>query len=286
MNLSGPNSHTIKHIDCRFASLGAPNRIFAIPSIHGDLQKLNVIHENIFSQFKPGDRIIYLGNYTGFGNHSCQTIDSILTFRRFLLSMPGVHPLDFVYLRGTQEEMWQKLMQLQFAPNPIQILEWMLDQGIAQTMESYGLDVNEVQRVAREGIIRLSKWTEKARQTVYMQPGHDIFGSQLKRAAYTDCSMKVTGTCAPLLFVNAGIDYTRALEDQGDRFWWGDTNFKSMRMPYGHYNRVVRGFDPNNGGVDINDVTATLDNNCGRGGNLVCAQFSSDGEILGMIEAA
>jgi len=286
MTLLGLNSHHKKHIDCRFASLGAPERIFAIPSIHGDLQKLNKIHENIFAQFRAGDRVIYLGNYTGYGQYSRETIDSILGFRRFLLSMPGVQPSDFVYLRGTQEEMWQKLMQLQFAPNPTQILEWMLDQGIAQTMQSYGLDIHEVQRVVREGVIRLSKWTEKARQTVYMQPGHDIFGSQLKRAAYTDCSMKTTGVCSPLLFVNAGIDYTRSLEDQGDRFWWGDTSFKSMSMPYGHYQRVVRGFDPDNGGFDINSVSATLDDNCGRGGNLVCASFSSDGEITNMIEAA
>jgi serine/threonine protein phosphatase 1 len=273
-------------IDCRFASLGAPERVFAIPSIHGDLQKIHSIHETLFHQFRAGDRLVYLGNYTGYGQFSKQTIDSILSFRRFILSIPGVLPSDIVYLRGTQEEMWQKLIQLQFAPNPTQVLEWMLSQGLSQTMESYGIDINEATRVAREGVIRLSRWTENTRQTVYKNAGHDVFGSQLRRAAFTDCALKTTGTCAPLLFVNAGIDYTKNLDDQGDQFWWGNANFKSMTMPYSPFQRVVRGFDPDLGGYHENQVTATLDNNCGRGGNLVCAAFSGDGEIIDVIEAA
>lgn len=281
----GSFDHTKQAIDCRFASLGAPERIFAIPSIHANLQKLHSVHESIFSQFKPGDRLVYLGNYTGYGPHARQTIDAILGYRRFILSIPGVLPSDITYLRGTQEEMWQKLMQLQFAPNPAQVLEWMLSQGMAQTMESYGIDVIEATRVAREGVIRLARWTEATRHKVYSNAGHDIFGAQFKRAAFTDCTYKTTGTCSPLLFVNAGIDYKRSLEDQGDCFWWGDPHFKSMTMPYGKFQKVIRGYDPQNGGFHMNGVTATLDNNCGRGGSLVFAEFASNGDLLNVMEA-
>ncbi len=274
------------HIDCRFANLGTPNRIFAIPSIHGNVQKLHALHESLYHHFTPGDRIIYLGNYTGYGNHSRQTIDSILNFRRCILSIPGVHASDIVYLRGTQEEMWQKLMQLQFAPNPSLVMEWMLDRGLAQTIESYGLCMHETQRVVHEGVIRLSRWTEKVRQTIYSNPGHDIFGTQLKRAAYTDCSFEKTeGVCSPLLFVNAGIDFSKSLEDQGDCLWWGSAHFSTMRLPYNPYRKIFRGYDPFNGGYTDNPITATLDNNCGRGGNLVYAEINGIGDILDVREA-
>ena len=271
-------------IDCRFASLGAPGRIFAIPSIHGNLQKLYAVHESLFHQFRPGDRLVYLGNYTGYGPHSRQTVNSILSFRRCLLSMPGVLPSDIVYLRGTQEEMWQKLVQIQFAPNPAHVLEWMLSKGIAQTMESYNIDIQEALRVCREGIIRLSRWTESVRQKVYAHPGHDIFGAQLKRAAYTDCGYKQMGTCTPLLFVSGGVDFSRPLEEQGDSFWWGSPYFKHATQPYGQYQKIIRGYDPEQTGLHFGPVTATLDNNCGRGGNLVMAQISSYGDIEQLIE--
>lgn len=285
----GPKDHTTtKSLDCRFAVLGAPERVWAVPSIHANLQKLNTVHENIFNNFRPGDRLVYLGNYTGYGQHARETISALLSFRRCLLSRPGVKPEDIVYLRGTQEEMWQKLLQLQFAPNPKQVLEWMLSQGLAQTMESYGVNVAEAQRVTCEGVMRLARWTENLRYAVYKNPGHDIFGSQLKRAAYTDCQYKANqtdGTCSPLLFVNAGIDYSRTLEDQGDRFWWGDNHFKSMTLPYAPFRKVIRGYDPKAEGLHLNCVTATLDNNCGRGGSLVFAEIAGDGEFLNLMEA-
>ena len=277
MLLSGrQNSNSI---DCRFANLGSPERVFAIPSIHGDIQKLHGVHERIFNEFRAGDRLVYLGNYTGYGHYSKQTIDSILVFRKCLLSIPGVMPSDIVYLRGTQEEMWQKLMQLQFAPSPALVLEWMLDKGLAQTMESYGIDIGEVKRVAYEGVIRLSRWTEKARNIVYSNAGHDIFGAQYKRAAFTDCTLTKADICSPLLFVNAGIDASRPLDDQGDCFWWGHSHFKHMKFPYNPYSKVFRGFDPANGGFEENNIFATLDNNCGRGGNLLYATINHTGDI-------
>jgi hypothetical protein len=274
-----------RQIDCRFADLGEAKRIFAIPSIHGDLGKLNVIHENIYKQFQPGDRIVYLGNYTGYGHYSCETINAILSFRRCVLSFAGVKPTDLIYLRGTQEEMWQKLMQLQFAPNPAITLEWMLDKGLVQTMQSYGICLTEAERVVHEGVIRLSRWTEKLRCIVYSNPGHDIFGAQLKRAAFTSCHKQASGTCFPLLFVNAGIDFSKSLDDQGDCLWWGNSHFKSIISPYKPYQKIFRGFDPDRGGYEAGEVTATLDNNCGRGGDLLCAQINTAGDILDIIAA-
>lgn len=273
-------------IDCRFADMGSPRRVFAIPSIHADVNKLNALHENIAGQFSAGDRLVYLGNYTGYGRHAVPTINNILSFRRFLLSIPGVMPSDIVYLRGTQEEMWQKLLQIQFAPNAPQVLDWMLSQGLAQTMESYGIDISVAKRVVYEGVIRLSRWTESVRHSIYNHAGHDMFGAQLKRAAFTNCAMTQNdGVCSPVLFVNAGIDFTKSLEDQGDSFWWGNPHFKSICSPYGHYQRIIRGYDSNNGGLDLEGIAMTLDGNAGRGGDLVYAEIDPMGEIRNLIAA-
>ena len=274
-----------KQIDCRFANLGAPERIFAIPSIHGHLEKLHGLHESIYTQFQPGDRLIYLGNYTGYGPHSRQTIDAILNFRRCLLSIPGVLPSDIVFLRGTQEEMWQKLMQLQFAPNPSLIMDWMLDRGIAQTLESYGMCLFEAQRIAHEGVIRISRWTQKLRTAIHNNAGHDIFGAQLKRAAYTDCAYTKINSCAPLLFVNAGVDFTKPLEEQGDCLWWGNAQFGQVQLSYSPYRRVFRGYDPKCGGLAETSLTATLDNDTMLSGNLVYAQIGHDGTIIDIVNS-
>src|SRR3546814_14736289 len=64
----------------------------------------------------PGDRLVYLGNMVGHGTATIATLDELLAFRRDFLCLPGVEPEDIVYLRGAQEEMWRKLLQIQFAP--------------------------------------------------------------------------------------------------------------------------------------------------------------------------
>ena len=38
-------------------------------------------------------------------------------------------PHEIVFLRGAQEEMFSKLLQLQIAPNPVEIINWMLNMG-------------------------------------------------------------------------------------------------------------------------------------------------------------
>src|SRR5271165_1084784 len=44
------------------------------------------------------------------------TLDELLDFRRRVLGRGGGAACDVAFLRGSQEEVWQKLLQLQFAP--------------------------------------------------------------------------------------------------------------------------------------------------------------------------
>lgn len=265
-------------LDPRFLSLGTPKRVWAVSAIHGDAERLTALHDDLLGYVQPGDRIIYHGNYTGYGAAPAATIDELLTFRRLVLSIPGMMADDIVYLRGGQEEMWQKLTQLQFAPNPVDILLWMLGKGMNSTLASYGLSPHDGIIAAQEGVMSLTRWTGKVREALRRRPGHDIFNTHLCRAAYTERSAH------PLLFVNAGIDPSHDLEHQGDHFWWSNKDFNSIQLPYDPFHKVIRGFDPNHQGMRINCVTATIDGGCGFGGPLVCAGFDAQGEVLEILQ--
>lgn len=263
-----------------FTALGSPARIWTIPAIHGETEKLTLLHDEIYREIRPGDRIVYLGNYTGFGRDAAGCIDEILTFRRLVLSLPGMIASDIVYLRGRQEEMWQKLLQLQFAPNPTDVFLWMLGNGMAPTLVSYGISQHDGIEACRYGVMGLTKWTNVVREAVRRHKGHDIFAMHQSRAAYTDLE-----SAYPMLFVHAGINTSKTLEDQGDSFWWGQEQFDAITIPYLPFQKVIRGYDPARRGLHTNCVTATLDDGCGFGGPLICAGFEADGNILDIIEA-
>ena len=97
--------------------------------MHGEAERLRGCTTGIAQRFDDDDRIVYLGNYLGRGSAVAATIDELLDFRRRVLARPRGFACDIVYLRGAQEEMWQKLLQLQFARNPGEVLAWMVRRG-------------------------------------------------------------------------------------------------------------------------------------------------------------
>ncbi len=261
--------------DRKFVHLGRPERIWAIPAIHSDAARLIDLHDILLEHFSPGDRIVYLGNYIGYGPQTLETIDELLTFRRLILSVPGVQTNDITFLRGRQEEMLDKLLQLQFAPDPENVLLWMLGNGLSPVLQAYGLDHHTAFHAARKGVMGLTQWTNHVRQALRKHKGHEIFYTHLKQAAYTD---------EQLLFVHAGLDADKPLTAQGDNFWWGTQSFKQIHMPYTPFQKVVRGFDPEHKGMYINGLTATLDDGCGFGGDLVCTAFDQNGDVFDTLQ--
>lgn len=238
------------------------------------------LHDALQDRFQPGDRVVYLGNYIGYGDRPCETIDELLTFRRLLLSMPGIIPDDIIYLRGGQEEMWQKLLQIHFAPNPVELLLWIQEKGLSATLEPYGISFHDGIVAAQEGVMALTHWTNSLREAIRLRPGHEIFGMQLKRAAYLPES-----SSSQMLFVHAGINPDLPLDEQGDSFWWGNGDFNRISTPYAPFHKVIRGFDPEHRGIYINGVTACIDGGCGFGGSLVCAGFNRNAEMFELLEA-
>ncbi len=261
----------------KFAVLRRASRVWAIASVHGEADRLKRLQSEIRERFKPGDRLVYLGNVMGRGPAVHETIDALLAFRTAVLAQPGIFACDIAILRGRQEEMWQKLLQLQFAAEPRQVLSWMLDQGLASTLESYGGDAQEGLRAASSGAVHLTRWTGKLRQAMKASPGHFEVLTSLRRAAFTEDGS--------LLFVNAGLDPGRPLEAQKDSFWWSNQGFAELSEPYYGFRRVVRGFDRKHPGLDLSDYTATLDGGAGFGGPLLAACLRLDGEVGELLEA-
>ncbi len=261
----------------KFAKLKSHRRTWAVAAIHGEAERLRALHRELDGRLEAGENLVYLGNFLGRGDGVCETIEELLLFRRAFLARPGVHNRNIAFLRGSQEEMWQKLLQVQLAPNPRQVLEWMFEHGAQATLAVYGGSPEDGLTAAGKGTVALTEWTSELRDAMRTNDGHNALMSVLKHAAFTS-----DGT---LLFVPAGIDTTRPLSEQGDSFWWGGHDFHKIETPYSGFRRVIRGFAFRRHGVDIREVTATVDGGCGFGGPLVAVCFDGTGEVADMIEA-
>ena len=143
-----------------FVELKKCNKIWAIGSIHSNLKSFISIKKFILKNFQINDKLIFLCNLIGLGDNSKQTINSVIDLRFNLMSKFKLKPESIVFLRGAQEEMFSKLLQLQLAPNPSEIVEWMFDHGVNQTVKSYGFSEDEVKNVASSGTINITKWQQ------------------------------------------------------------------------------------------------------------------------------
>ena len=188
-------------------------------------------------------------------------------------------PQSIVFLRGAQEEMFSKLLQLQLAPNPTEIVDWMFDHGVNKTIKSYGFSEKEVRNIASSGTMQISKWTSNLNKSIQMCPGHMQYFLNLKHAAYSHTKK--------ILFVNRGVDITRPLSAQNDCFWWGFQNFSTIQAPYKTFERIVRGYESehlNQSNYFKNQVVCTLFKQPLSNKNVLCGIFGENGEILDLFE--
>ena len=58
----------------RFVDLGRPRRIWAVAAIHSEVRRLVRLHDDLGTRFRPGDRLVYLGNLIGRTAHALETI--------------------------------------------------------------------------------------------------------------------------------------------------------------------------------------------------------------------
>lgn len=279
----------------KFTDLGRPRRIWAVASVHSQADRLRVVQGQLARRFIAGDRLVYLGNMIGWRSDTARTIEALLSFRISLMARPGVLASDIVYLRGAQEEMWRKLLQLQLAPDPPEVLDWMLRHGLAGTLVGYGGSIEHGVLAARSGPVALGRWTQALRQTMLIQPGHDALFSAMRRAAFCK-DPEHTGDDAGgsgMLLVSAGVDPRRPLHRQGDNFWWGGADLSELTGPFAGFAKVVRGFDPTHSGLNQTEYLLSLDGSGGGharatpldgGMPVVCACLAPSGELLDLFQ--
>ena len=264
----------------KFHELKKPNKIWAIGSLHSSVESFQSIKNYIYSNFSNGDKLIFLGNVIGFRDKSKEIISEVLRLRFNLMAKFKLNNDDIVFLRGAQEEMFSKLLQLQIAPNPIEIIDWIFSHGVDQTVSSYGFDPNEFKSVASQGTIQINKLTSKLNHQISIISGHKEYFSNLKHAAYSEGK--------EVLFVNRGVDISRPLSAQNDCFWWGYQNFSLINKPYYTFKRIVRGYqsNPHN---DIENsksrILCTLFRQPLENNKILAGIFSKNGEILELFES-
>ena len=261
----------------RFAQLRGARRVWAVASVHGEARRLSRLHDLVGARFAQGDRLVYLGNYLGHGEDVRATINELLDFRRRVLGRPNGFACDVVYLRGAQEEMWQKLLQLQFAPNPTEVLSFMVRSGVEATVLAYGGDLRQGFAAARDGPRTITRWTSGLRAAMNAAEGHSTLFAALRHSALTQEK--------GLLFVHAGVDPRRPLIAQGDAFWWGPTDILELAAPFAEFRRVIRGYDKDRRGIVQGQFGISVDGGAGRGGALVAACVAADGAVVDFCEA-
>ncbi len=267
------------NIASNFVELKKSNKIWAIGSIHSNLKSFSSIKKYILNNFEINDKLIFLGNVVGLGENSKQTLNSVIDLRFKLMSKFKLKPESIVFLRGAQEEMFSKLLQLQLAPNPTEIIDWLFDHGVNETIKSYGFSENEVKNISSSGTINISKWTANLNKILKNNPGHTEYFLNLKHAAYSSTKK--------ILFVNRGVDITRPLSAQNDCFWWGFQNFSTIQQPYKTFLRIVRGYESehvNQKEISKNNVVCTLFKQPLTNKSILCGIFTENGEILDLFE--
>ncbi len=261
----------------KFIKLKNCNRIWAIGSIHGNLIGIENIHKYISNEFKANDKIIYLGNVIGVGERSRETINEIIEFRSKLMAKFKLAPENFIFLRGAQEEMLSKLLELQISPNPKEVLLWIFEHGVDKTLFSYKINYKEILDICELGSVAISKWTSKTINQINTCKGHNEYYSNLIHAAFSDTK--------EILFLNRGVDITRPLSAQNDCFWWGYHNFSKINKPYYTFKKIVRGYDPKKTGPLKDTIVCSLYKGSGFNGQVVAGLFSSSGDIIDIFEA-
>ncbi len=262
-----------------FVELKKSSKIWAIGSIHSNLKSFSSIKKYILKNFEETDKLIFLGNVIGLGDNSKETLTSVIDLRFNLMSKFKLKPESIVFLRGAQEEMFTKLLQLQLAPNPAEIIEWMFDHGVNKTISSYGFSVNELKNIASSGTMNISKFTSNLNKVVQNNPGHTQYFLNLKHAAYSHTKK--------ILFVNRGVDITRPLSAQNDCFWWGFQNFSRIQNPYKTFLKIVRGYESehlNKLEISKDSVICTLFKQPLSNKSILCGIFTENGEILDIFE--
>ena len=185
---------------------------------------------------------------------------------------------DVAFLRGSQEEMWQKLFQLHLSVEPASVLQWMLDRGVRQTLAAYGWGPDEAQGRVSNGsqeIARLAQRASRPDAAVSGAPGAS--GQRAASGVYRRRRPPVR-QLGPRSLSPSRCPERRLLVGRRSA---GCAGPALRRLQEDHPAVSI----PRRAGVSLDDYVATVDGGAGFGGTLAAACFDSEGKALDRIDA-
>jgi serine/threonine protein phosphatase 1 len=228
--------------------------IFAIGDIHGCLNELTSLHKKILTHDKfdvKNDLIIYLGDYIDRGKNSKEVINQILKLKN--------NKIKTVNLMGNHDE-----FMIDFLFNNKNNIENWLNFGLDQTLRSYGIEVVDfIKDGFGDDII------DNLRKSLLskMNEEHIKFFKELE----------ISFSSEKYLFVHAGIDPKKKLEDQTKKdFLWSrskdffDKDFKTQKI-------IVHGHTPEENIIN-NSHRINIDTGCYFSGKLSSVCLSDHDE--------
>lgn len=269
-----------------YINLEPHGRIWAIGAIHGEIAPLRQLLTKLANRMQPGDAVVCLGNYFGYGTDGALVLEELLAFRSWCLSTPPLQTVNnFVFLRGQQEEMLLRLMNLYKRKDPANFLPWMEQHGMLSVLESFGLDWPLLQTAVRLGPNTLKSWCVSVQELIPKIPGLLPLLAQLKWGAYSPK--------ARVVFTHAGYQAGKSLAQQNEEILlWGNrsklpANEDSLSVAgfldaedSEPYRLIVHGFSPTKSGYSRKQGVVTVDGGAGRGGELVATLISASGVPL------
>ena len=200
---------------------------FAVGDIHGNLAALNDVLAQIQPEVRPGDLVVFLGDYIDRGLDSRGCVDAILAFRDGCAA-------EVVCLLGNHED-WMLRTRADYARH-----SWLLGMQPFETIRSYSADAELILRQAmRDAGLRLYRENCELPYGAFfdaMPESHRAFFSGLALCfENADC-----------IAVHAGLDpKVPALAEQTfDWLVWSKVDFQeryrgSVPLVYGHRNNAV-----------------------------------------------
>lgn len=194
---------------------------YAVGDIHGRADLLDLMIAALEARVEEETRpagppiVVFLGDYVDRGRQSAQVLDLLLEGRP--------HGYERRCLWGNHEQ-----AMLAFLDDPVLNRAWARHGG-AETMQSYGVASPSIHAPTAE-----EEWiaAADALRAALPQAHLDFIGALERYVVLGD-----------YLFVHAGVDPTRTLEEQtDDDLYWSRSRFLDSRKRFSH--RVVHGHTP------------------------------------------
>ena len=117
---------------------------YVIPDVHGQYNKLNKLLNKIIDHKKPGDKIIFLGDYVDRGKNSSKVIDLLHSIK---------NRSDVILLIGNHDIAFYNSI-LNVNNFDLSSIEWLCHNSI-ETLESYQINCDELKHLEIDDLLSL-----------------------------------------------------------------------------------------------------------------------------------